>query len=407
MLNTMRLLTILLLSALLLNACARIQAQEGFITTKEAPAKIKDAFKAAYAEFLANDFDKSLKSLEKIIKKAPTFVNAYYLIAECYIQQKNWSKAIEFLNKSAELAPDNDPGVYYNLGQIAMEQEQYVDARKHLEKFLSYPSKSEARDRAAKKSLGDAKFRPEALSKPVKFEPQNMGEQINSAQREYFPSVTADENTLIYTVQIGEGRRGQEDLYRSLRKNGEWTKAEPLPNVNTAENEGAQSVSADGKFLVFTVCNREGDYGSCDLYYSERVNGRWTKPKNIGAPINSASWESQPSVAPNGDAIYFTRGGARGQGVKNLMVSRRKLDGSWGSPEALTTLNTDFNEGSPCIHPDGQTLYFSSDGHPGMGSLDLFMSRMQADGTWGPPRFRLPGRFCPGYPQWRLSFYRF
>lgn len=382
----MRLIIIsLLFLPLFFSSCARVQAQGNFITTKEAPEKVKDAFKAAYAEFSANEFDKCIKSLDKIIKKTPNFVNAYYLMADCYIRQKNWAKAIEFLDKSAVLAPDNDPGVYYSLGQIAMEQEQYVDARKHLEKFLTYPSKSEARDRAAQKSLADAKFRPEALSKPVKFEPKNMGENINSAQREYFPSVTADENTLIYTIQIGEGQLGQEDLYRSLRKNGVWTKAEPLPNVNTPENEGAQSVSADGKFLVFTVCNRAGDYGSCDLYFSERVNGKWTKPKNIGAPINTANWESQPSVAPNGDAIYFTRGGARGQGDKNLMVSYRNSDGSWAEPQPLTTLNTSFNEGSPCIHPDGQTLYFSSDGHPGMGSFDLFLSRLQPDGTWGQP----------------------
>lgn len=359
---------------------------QSYVTSKNAPDKIKEAFKIAYTEFNAGNYDKAIKELEKILKKQPNFVNAYHLMADCYIQQKNWNKAIENLNQSAKLAPDYDPAVYYTLGQIAMEQEQYVEARLHLEKYLTFPQKNEAKDRRANKMLGDAKFRPEALAKPVKFEPKNMGSNINSANRDYFPSITADENTLIFTVQIGAGQHGQEDLYRSMKKNAVWSKAEPLPNINTEENEAAQSVSADGKFLVFTVCNRKGDFGSCDLYFSERKNGQWSSPKNIGAPINTSNWESQPSVAPNGDAIYFTRGGARGQGDKNLMISRRNSDGSWSEPMDIEELNTPYDDSAPCIHPDGQTLYFSSSGHPGMGGLDLFVSRLGADGKWGKPQ---------------------
>jgi outer membrane protein OmpA-like peptidoglycan-associated protein/Tfp pilus assembly protein PilF len=362
-----------------------IVAQD-YITTKEISPKVKKAYTKAYQQYRANDIPAAKKSFEKIIKKNPTFINAYHLMAECYIREKDWLKAVEYYKKSTEIAPDYQPNVYYKLAQIAMEQEQYVEARKQLEKFLTYPKTSESMDQMARKMLGDAKFRPEALSKPVDFQPKNMGENINSAQRDYFPSITADENTLIYTVQLGEGRTAQEDLYRSIRKDGEWQKAEPLPNVNTPENEAAQSISADGKFLVFTVCNRPNDFGSCDLYFSERVNGRWTTPQNLGPAINTNQWESQPSVAPNGDAIYFTRGGARGQGDKDLWVSYRREDGKWGKPVELETLNTPFDEGAPCIHPDGQTLYFSSSGHPGMGELDLFVSRKDERGIWGKPQ---------------------
>ncbi len=363
-----------------------LSAAQEFITTKNVPTKIKDAFGQAYKDFNAMNIDKSIKELEKIIKKSPKFINAYQLMGDCYIEQKNWKDASLYLNKAVALGPDYEPRIYYTLGQIAMEQELYVEARTEFEKFLKYPAKNEALDNRAKKSLADAIYRPDALSKPVKFEPLNMGPNINSHYRDYFPSITADENTLIYTVQIGDLRSGQEDLYRSLRKNGEWTKAEPIPNINTPENEAAQTVSSDGKFLVFTVCNRKGDFGSCDLYFSERVNGRWSTPKNIGAPINSAGWESQPSVAPNADAIYFTRGGARGQGDKNLMISKRKDDGSWAEPQPVAELNTPYDDCAPCIHPDGQTLYFSSAGHAGMGGLDLYVSRLRADGSWGKPQ---------------------
>ncbi len=358
---------------------------QNYITSKNAPEKIKKAFKSAHSAFDVYNYDKSIKELEKIIKKEPLFINAYYLMAECFIQKKNWNEAVKYLNTSIEKAPNYDPGVYYTLGQIYLLQEQYVEARKQLETFLTYPSKNIAKDNRAKKMLADAKFRPDALARPVRFEPKNMGPNINSKFRDYFPSVTADENTLIYTVQIGEGRNAQEDLYRSLKIDGEWSKSEPLPNINTDENEAAQSISADGKFLVFTVCNRPGDYGSCDLYYSERIGGRWTEPKNIGAPINTANWESQPSVAANANAIYFTRGGARGQGNKDLMVSFKNIDGSWQTPQPVTELNTPYDDSAPCIHPDGQTLYFSSSGHEGMGGLDLFVSRLQTNGQWGKP----------------------
>lgn len=366
--------------------CLSYLGAQNFITSKNAPDKIKEAFKLAFSDFNTENYSKSIKELEKIIKKCPNFINAYQLMADCYIQQKNWREATLYLNKAAALGPDYDARIYYLLGQIAMEQEHYVEARTQFEKFLKYPSKSEAISNRAKKMLGDAIFRPDALSKPVKFEPKNMGTNINSPNRDYFPSITADENTMIFTVQIGEGQYGQEDLFRSLKKNGEWTKAEPIPNINTNENEAAQSVSADGKFLVFTVCNRPGDYGSCDLYFSERINGRWSDPKNLGSAINSANWESQPSVSPNADAIYFTRGGARGQGDKNLMITRRNEDGSWSEPSVINELNTPYDDSAPCIHPDGQTLYFSSSGHPGMGGLDLFVSRLRSDGVWDVPK---------------------
>jgi flagellar motor protein MotB/tetratricopeptide (TPR) repeat protein len=377
-----QILYLLLLSCLL---SVNLLAQQDFITTKNAPKKTKEAFKKAFEDFNAGKIDEAIFKLDKILKKSPNYVNAIQLKADCYINKKNWSKSIETLNTVIKIAPNYDSGIYYTLGQLCMQQEIYVEARKYLEKYLSFESSNESRSNRAKKMLGDAIFRPEALSKPVEFIPVNMGENINTSNREYFPSVTADENTFIFSVQDGIRQMGQEDLYRSLKVNGKWTKSEPLPNVNTKGNEAAQSISADGKFLIFTVCNRPEDFGSCDLYYSERKEGKWTKPKNIGAPINSSGWESQPSVSPNADAIFFTRGGARGQGDKNLMISKRNPDGTWMIPISIDELNTPFDDAAPSIHPDGQTLYFSSEGHPGMGGLDLFMSRLQTDGKWGKP----------------------
>jgi outer membrane protein OmpA-like peptidoglycan-associated protein/tetratricopeptide (TPR) repeat protein len=380
----MHLKYILFLVVFMFTKAIVLVGQSDYTTPITASEKTKEAYRKAYVYILQRDYKSAKKDLNKLIKKDPTFVNSYIQLGYISEAEGDLEKAKEFFEKSLELAPDYYPKAYMNLGRIGMKEEAYEDVVTHLTKFLTYDEMHPNLVHKAEKRLGDAKFRPKALANPVAFQPKNLGENINSDDREYFPSITL-EDELVYTVQIGQGQQGQEDLYRSQCVENEWNERQPILDVNTSENEGAQSISADGKLLVFTVCNRREDYGSCDLYFSKKINGKWTKPKNIGTPINTKHWESQPTIAPNSDAIYFVRGGARGKGNKNIFISRLQADDSWGTPKNVSELNTPYNESSPSIHPDGKTLYFSSDGHPGMGGLDLFVTRMQEDGTWGLP----------------------
>ena len=375
--------TLFLLVVLVLRLTESLHAQN-YTTTQTATTREKKSYAKANSYMDLEDYTNAVKELEKLTKKNPYFINAHLLLADSYRRIKNYTQAKTSFHKALTLNPDYEPKVYYVLGKITMEEKDYAVASKHFEKFLSYDEISDKLKLKANKYKADAKFRSKAMRNPVKFKPQNMGPNINGASRDYFPSITADESLFIYTRQIGLGRSGQEDLYMSIKQKGIWQKSVSLP-INTDENEAAQNISADGKLLVFTVCNRREDFGSCDLYYSENVNGRWTSPRNLGPNINSKYWESQPSVAPNGEAIYYTRGGTRGQGNKNLLVSYRQADGTWGKPQQLKSLNTSFDESAPYIHPDGKTLYFSSNGHAGMGDLDLFASKLQEDGTWGKP----------------------
>lgn len=372
-----------LLIFMLTNAFALV-GQSDYTTAINASKKTKEAYKKAYSYILQRDYKSAKKDLNKLVKKDPTFVNSYIQLGYIAEVEGDLETAKGFFKKALEIAPDYYPKSYMDLSRIGMKEEAYEDVVTYLTKFLTYDKIHPNLVNIAKRRLGNAKFRPKAFANPVPFDPKNLGENINSIYREYFPSITL-EDELVYTVQIGKGQQGQEDLYRSQCSDNEWTKRQAIAEVNTSENEAAQSISADGKLLVFTVCNRREDYGSCDLYYSKKINGKWTRPKNIGTPINTKNWESQPSIAPNGDAIYFVRGGARGQGDKNIFVSKLQADGTWGTPENVRELNTPYHESSPSLHPDGKTLYFSSDGHPGIGGLDLFVSRMQEDGTWGTP----------------------
>ena len=157
--------------------------------------------------------------------------------------------------------------------------------------------------------------------------------------------------------------------------------------LNTNSNEGAQTLSADGNYMFFTACDRPGGLGSCDIYFSAYNNGKWTQPYNVGEPINSRFWESTPSINANGDMMFFSSNRPGGFGGKDLWYSIMDSAGKWTEPVNMgNRINTEYDETSPFIHFDGTTLYFASDGWPGMGGLDLFITRMNEDSTWTEPK---------------------
>jgi outer membrane protein OmpA-like peptidoglycan-associated protein len=254
------------------------------------------------------------------------------------------------------------------------------------------------KDEAAR-FLKNAKFGADAIKHPQPFKLVNVGAGINTAEFEYFPALTADGNTFLFTRNIREGEGvtapRQEDFYVSKKVNSVWQTANPITSVNTLGNEGAPSLSADGEIMFFASCmemtgdygssDRKG-YGSCDIFYAQKINGKWTKPRNAGSTINTKNWETQPSFSSDGKTLYFIRGIVTRDGIKNPDIYSSTIgdDGKFTEPVKLSdNINTLEGEESVFIHPDNQTLYFSSEGHPGMGGLDIFVSKKQADGTWG------------------------
>ena len=215
------------------------------------------------------------------------------------------------------------------------------------------------------------------------FTPENLGDSINSKLLEYFPSVTIDGNTLVFTRRIG-----QEDFFVSEKKNGVWSTAVSLPgNLNTEENEGAQTISQDGRMLIFTGCNMEDGQGSCDLYVSYLTKNGWGERINMGRIINTEYWESQPSLSPDKRTLYFAARDPSGFGGSDLFVCYLQANGQWGTPRNMgPEINTSGDESCPFIHADNQTFYFTSNGHPGYGGTDLYFMRQQPDGKWGKPQ---------------------
>ncbi|MFK7809482.1 MAG: OmpA family protein [Saprospiraceae bacterium] len=353
-----------------------------YTTKKTVSGKAKKYFDKGMEYTRASNNEKAIKEFNKALKATPNLIDAHIQIAAAYYDMESFAKAEENFEKAIAIDQKYKSKVLYVTGIAEMKQDKYKEAIGHFDQFIALEKKNEKLLAKAKKYRATSAFTMEAFSHPVPFEPASLGDKINTPNPEYLPTITADESVLIYTVNI----RGQEDFYMSKKVDGEWQKGEPMDEINTELNEGAQSISADGKLLVFTACGRRDGYGSCDLYFSEVINGRWTKVANMGKQINSRAKETQPSLSADGRTIYFSSDRAGGQGSMDIWFSTRDEEGKWGIPQNLgEVINTNGLDRTPFIHPDGQTLYFMSDGHPGLGGYDLFFSRLE-NGEWTAPK---------------------
>ncbi|MBS1637601.1 MAG: PD40 domain-containing protein [Bacteroidetes bacterium] len=364
-------------------------------TNKKAIKALEEGKK--YFEFKKDD--DAEKAFLKALKEDPNFVEAHVALAYLYVDHRREADAEAHFQKAVDINPKFFPRNFFDLACVQLIMAKYDDAVKNFETFLKFDRINPNTKEQAEKNLVNARFGANAMKNPQPFKPENMGPAINTANYEYFPSMTADGKTFMFTrnIRTGEGanQMSQEDFYISQKVNNQWQTAVPLTSINSPGNEGAPTLSADGQFMFFASCMEiTGDYGSqdrtgygsCDLFYSQKLNGRWSKPVNVGPPINTRNWETQPSFSSDGKTLYFIRGSVTKEGVKNADVYMSSVgpDGKFTEPVRLNdNINTPLEEESVFIHPDNQTLYFSSNGHVGMGGQDIFMSRRQADGSWG------------------------
>ncbi|MDB5127911.1 OmpA family protein, partial [Mucilaginibacter sp.] len=328
-------------------------------------------------------YDEAITQLEQAVKADPKFIEAHAQLADVLRMRHIYKPAITHFLKVIELDPEYNRSVYLKIGDCEITSAQYEPALHHLEKYLTYPNITAQNTAYAQKLIADCKFSIQALTHPVTFVPINMGAEINTAADEYLPVATADEGTLIFTRKI----ENNEDFYKSNKLNNQWQSAQYLSNIiNTPTyNEGAQSISQDGKYLFFTGCNRPDGLGRCDIYIAQKKGDDWAKPFSLSSPINTSGWEAQPSISADGRTLYFVSNRKGGYGGYDIWKSNL-TDKGWSNPENMgPEINTAYDEQSPFIHPDDSTFYFCSNGWPGMGNKDLFVSRLSKDGKWQNP----------------------
>ncbi|MGE5395436.1 MAG: OmpA family protein [Candidatus Saccharibacteria bacterium] len=344
-------------------------------------------------------YTESLRMLKEAVKLDSTFFEAYLLSSDIYQEIDSIPLQIKALETAIRIKKINYPKVYYTLGNAYYGSGIYDKAIVSYNRYLQEAGEGGTFVAKAKQYANKSIKAIELVSHPVPFNIRNLGPNINSADDEYWPSLTVDGQMMVFTRLVGSSRLAghprqmiQEDFYASRLVNGQWQPSEPLSSVNTENNEGAQSISADGKLLFFTICGREDGHGSCDIYFSGNRKGVWSKALNAGSPVNSGAWETQPSISANGKTLFFVSNRSGGKGGTDLWqsdllgFSDRGIP-IWSKPVNLgDSINTPGNENSPFIHSDGQTLYFASDYWDGLGGYDIFYSRKVNNSYWTKPR---------------------
>ncbi|MBR6292892.1 MAG: PD40 domain-containing protein [Bacteroidales bacterium] len=322
--------------------------------------KSEPLFERAVEKSVVGQYEEAIKLLHKAIDVDPTYAEAYLLLGNQHLMLTQYDKALECYQKAYDLTSEG--------------------SRWHSE---------------ARESIATASWRKHAVENPVPYRPVNLGPNVNTIDDEYLPALTADYRTLVFTRRVPRrettlrGLPQEEDFYISLYDTMElvFGPAERMPEpLNSNGNEGAQTISHDGRIVIFTACGRNTEPTGCDLYMSVRSGDRWGKPRNLGAPVNSVYWESFPSLSIDGYTLYFASNRKGGYGGTDIWYCTLE-EGRWSEPINMgPTVNTKGDETAPYIHFDDKTLYFASNGRMGMGGSDLYMVKRKSDGTWGTPQ---------------------
>lgn len=336
-------------------------------------------YEKAQSKAKGRDFNSALEYFSDAVKQDPDFYEAYLRKGSLFNAMGMEDSVYSNFSKYLALTPTPNQSVLNNMALMAFGRGAYKQSKAYLELLLKLiPELVEKREIQLLQQKLDYSQKEVAKSRSIEITPLPQG--VNRFALQYLPSITIDNSTLIYTKR--DAIDGDEDIVVSHFSNGQWEGARSIsPKINSPLNEGASTISADGRVMIYTSCDNRDSFGSCDLYISKRAGSSWSKPKNLGKPVNSQYWESQPSLSADGKSIYFSSNRPGGNGGRDLWVSYFG-DGKWSKPENLgKPINTFKDETTPFIHPNGETLYFSSNGHIGLGGFDLVKADKQ-DQTW-------------------------
>ena len=346
--------------------------------------KAGEIYGQAYEEATAGNYTAAIKHLDEALSLDPKFVDVFLSRAGIYAELKNYAASVADFETGLKMDPVYSKTYLlpYSISLAGIGK--FKQALNTVNEFLATPTLNPQSIKAGnyRKSAYTfaVDYEQKHPSKDYIFSPINLGDSINTKELEYFPSLTIDGSKMIFTRRIAS----DEDFYESNFVNGKWSDAKPLSGkVNTNQNEGAQNISQDGQLLIFTGCNYPEGEGSCDLYFSIKTNNGWSEPQNLGPMINTDFWESSPSLSPDKRDLYFASSQPGGFGGRDIWVTHRLPTGKWSRPENLgEAVNTSGDESCPFMHADNETLYFNSNGHPGYGMTDLFLSKKVNDSSW-------------------------
>ncbi len=313
-----------------------------------------------------------------------------------FISDPSNAETLKYFETANSLDPKIEPDVAFWLGWAYHLNDKWDDAIKHYRTYISVlqlKSKSNSYEiDDVNKKIAECNVGKELSAHPERVFVDNLGPTVNTSWPEYGPSITADEETVIFTARRDnstgnkrdEGDNGYfEDVYVSYKKNGKWQQSVQLSkNVNTESHDAAAGLSPDGsKLYIYRHSGKDGG----DLYESTLFGAEWEPPVHMNKNINTKYHESSVSITFDGKRIYFVSDKESGLGDRDIYYSDMDVKGEWGPAKNIgPVINTKYGEEAVFMHPDGVTLYFSSKGHNTMGGYDIFKSTVK-NGVWSTP----------------------
>jgi outer membrane protein OmpA-like peptidoglycan-associated protein len=364
---------------------------------KSKPTELKEAQK----NILTGDmnyykllYGKALDTYIPANKFNPNNAELNAKIGHCYLKSSNRSEALGYLKKAFKLDPQMDGYFIYLLGNAYHLNNEFDEAIKNYKLAKTNGSKMEPQlSSMADKKIAECTSGKKLVKTPVNVKIESLEGTINTEYEEYVPIITADESEIFFTSRRPNTTGGSmdiglgdfyEDIYYSKKEKGKWTSAVNLGTpVNSQFHDATVGLSLDGQKLFLYRDNKKGDG---NIYFSEKQGEKWTDPKELPEPINSKYQETSACYSFDGSTIYFVSDRPDGKGGKDIYKATKDAKGVWGNAENLgSVINTKDDEDAIFLHPDGKTLYFSSQGHGSMGGFDVFKSTYEK-GKWSTPQ---------------------
>lgn len=360
--------------------------QTNYATTSKKAIKLYEEAQLLLRQRKITD---AVEILKEAVAKDNDFIEAHLQLAFSYELLRNINGQQYHLEQIIRIDPNSSKykNVYYSLGKVYFNQGKYEQSGDLLTKLEGFGIDNDRIKSEVADLNENIQFAVENIKTPLDIHPQPLSETLNTFPLQYFPVLTADENTIIYTAREGISFHDDENIVISNKdEHGNWQQPISIsPNINSQFNEGTCTISADGRVLIFTNCEGRQSIGSCDLYISYRTGDEWSVPKNLGRNINSMSWDSQPALSADGRKLFFVSNRAGGKGKRDIWMSQKDEENNWKKAVNLgDVINTAEDEVSPFIHVNGTSLFFASHGFPGFGGFDIYKSEKLED-DWTQP----------------------
>lgn len=333
-------------------------------------------------KFDYGDYPHALILFEQLLPMDSTNNELNYKIGVCRFENKKTRAGSKryFEKTDKSLYPE----VYYYLGRLYHAESRFEKAIESYHAYIKVKGEKEHTIKETEDLVEKSYFammQAKMISTDITID--NMGNTINTEFAEYAPLLPTEENKLYFTTRRSNGvwkskdalENYYEDIYVSEKKDGVWQTPQPLDTtVNTFYHDAGTGISSDGERLLIYHTSEDHLHGH--IYETKYIDGKWTKPSIVDAHINSPKYnETSACFSPDGEMIFFSSDRPGGYGGKDLYSVKKAPNGKWATPMNLgPTINTEYNEDAPFVHPHDSVLYFSSEGHQNMGGYDVFKS---------------------------------